>query len=233
MLERYTKKELAKLIQFTNVKAELTRDELTEHLRTCADYGFHAAMISPCWVFYAKGYLKGTGVRVATTVNFPQGTDTLGMKVAAVRLIAKEGADEFDFPPNPAFLLSGMEEEYFRELEAVCNAAHEEGMQAKAMLEFGYLPTRELKAKAVQLACMAKVDWAKNSSGWGAGGSPATVEDMAILKENLSGMTKIKASGKVNSYKKMDELFAAGAALVGTSSAPAIMDGLEGDEAAY
>jgi len=233
MLEKLSKAELARLIQFTNVSPELDLNGIKEHMRLCRQYGFNAAMISPCWLGLARKELTGTGVRIATTVNFPQATDTAEMKVAVVRLIAKAGAQEFDFPPNPAFLLSGMDDEYFSELKQVSDAAHEEGLVVKAMLEFGYLPDEATKAKAVRLACQAGVDWVKNSSGWGKGGSAATVEDMALLKANLSGRARIKASGKVNSLAKMDALFAAGAELAGTSSAIAIINDREGSLEGY
>jgi deoxyribose-phosphate aldolase len=233
MIEKWDKALIARHIQFTNVNPELDLEGIKGHLRICLDYGFQAAMISPCWVSLAKKSLAGSGVRIATTVNFPQATDTTEMKVAVIRILAKEGAHEFDFPPNPAFLLSGMEEEYYREIAAVVTAAHEEGLVAKAMLEFGYLPTPEMKARATQLASRAGVDWVKNSSGWGKGGSPATVEDVLILKANVSGGCRVKVSGKVNSLAKMDALFVAGAELVGTSSGPAIVDGRAGDGDAY
>jgi len=233
MLEKWDKARIAQSIQFTNVNPELDLEGIKRHLRTCLDYGFQAAMISPCWVGLAKKTLAGSSVRIATTVNFPQATDTTEMKVAVIRILAKEGAHEFDFPPNPAFLLSGMEEEYYQELVAVASAAHEAGLVVKAMLEFGYLPSPALKAKAAQLASRAGIDWVKNSSGWGKGGSPASVEDVLLLKANVSGACRVKVSGKVNTLEKMDALFTAGAELVGTSSGPAIIDGRAGDGAAY
>ncbi len=228
MLDKWTKANIAAHIQYTNVSPELTRKGLEEHLQTCIHYRFQAAMISPCWVSMAKRVLAGTDIRIATTVNFPQATDTVEMKVAVARLVAKEGADEFDFPPNPAFLLSGMEEQYAQEIAAVVRAAHDDGLVVKAMLEYGYLPNAELKKRAARLASEAGVDWVKNSSGWGKGGTPATVEDVLILKANVVGTCRVKVSGKVNTLEKMKALFQAGAELVGTSSGPAIMEGIEG-----
>jgi deoxyribose-phosphate aldolase len=233
MIDRWSRQAIAAHIQYTNVNPELTRDGLREHLATCKVHQFQAAMISPCWVAEAKTALAGTGIKIATTVNFPQATDTAAMKVAVARLVAKEGADEFDFPPNPAFLLSGMEEEYFNEVAAVVRAAHDEGLVVKAMLEFGYLPTVELKTKAARMASEAGVDWVKNSSGWGKGGTPATVEDVHILKAAIVGKCRVKVSGKVNSLEKMKSLFEAGAELVGTSSGPAILEGVVGAADAY
>lgn len=233
MIDFSDRKAVAKAIQYTNVNPDLTRDGLLAHLKTCVDYGFQAAMIPPCWVSLAKKELAGTGVKVASTVNFPMANDTLEMKLAVLRLLAKEGADEFDFPPNPGLLLGGQEEEYIAEVREMARVAHEEGVVVKTMLEFGYLTTPELKAKAGRISSEAGIDWVKQSSGWGKGGCAATVEDVAILKANVELPCRVKVSGKVNTRDKMIALFEAGAELVGTSSAPAIVDGGEGNPNAY
>lgn len=232
MIDFTDKTQVAKAIQFTDVNPHLTREGVVAHLETCAEYGFHAAMIAPVWCSLGKEVLKGTGVRVATTLNFPQANDTLGMKIAALRELAKTGADEFDFPPNPGLLLGGEVDAYRAELVEITRVAHEEGMVLKAMLEFGFLDDAQ-KALASRIATEAGIDWIKNSSGWGVGGCAATVEDVRILVENSSAPTRVKVSGKVNSLEKMRELFEAGAELVGTSSATQIVDGLTGDENAY
>ena len=233
MIDFSDRKAVAKAIQYTNVNPELTRDGLLAHLKTCVAYGFQAAMIPPCWVSLAKTELAGTGVKIASTVNFPIANDTLAMKIAVLRLLAKEGADELDFPPNPGLLLGGQEDEYFAELKEMAHVAHEEGMVIKSMLEFGYITTPELKAKAGRMSSDAGIDWVKQSSGWGKGGCAATVEDVEILKANVDLPCRVKVSGKVNTREKMIALFEAGAELVGTSSGPAIIDGLTGDPNAY
>ncbi|WP_096176170.1 deoxyribose-phosphate aldolase [Cohaesibacter sp. ES.047] len=233
MIDFNDPKQVAKAIQYTNVNPDLTREELLAHVKVCAEYEFDAAMIAPCFVSLAREALKGTGVKVASTVNFPMANDTLEMKLAVVRMLAKEGADEFDFPPNPGLLLGGDEDGYARELQEMARVAHEEGMRIKAMLEFGYITTPDLKAKSAQLACEAGIDWVKQSSGWGKGGCVATTEDVVILKDNIKAPCRVKVSGKVNTREKMEMLFKAGAELVGTSSGPSIVAGEAGDANAY
>jgi deoxyribose-phosphate aldolase len=224
--------QVAKAIQFTNVSPDLTREQVVRHLETCAEYGFHAAMIAPVWCALGAEVLAGTGVRVASTLNFPQANDTLPMKLAALRELARTGADEFDFPPNPGLLLGGEVEAYAHELVEVTRVAHEEGLVAKAMLEFGFLDEAQ-KDLASRLGAEAGIDWIKNSSGWGVGGCAATVPDVRILASHATATTRVKVSGKVNSLAKMRELFEAGSELVGTSSATQIVDGLVGDADAY
>lgn len=232
MIDFNDKMQIAKAIQFTNVNPNLTKEGLLKHLDICMQYNFQAAMIAPCYIKLAKEVLKGTGIEVASTLNFPQANDTLSMKLAALKEMIKEGVDQFDFPPNPGLLIGGYEVEYFKEMKEITDLAHANGVIVKSMLEFGFL-NNEQKIKATQLAYEAGIDWVKQSSGWGIGGCEATVDDVKILKENILPPCRVKVSGKVNSLDKMKILFEAGAELVGTSSGPAIVDGLIGDPNAY
>ena len=232
MIDFNDKLQVAKVIQYTNVNPNLTREGVIKHLEVCQKYNFQAAMIAPCYIRLAKEVLKGTDIQVASTLNFPQANDTLSMKLAALKEMIKEGVDQFDFPPNPGLLIGGEEKAYFNEMKQIVDLAHANNVIVKSMLEFGFL-NHEQKIRAAQLACEAGIDWVKQSSGWGVGGCAATVEDVKILKENISLPCRVKVSGKVNSIEKMKAMFEAGAELVGTSSGPQIIDGLVGDPNAY
>ena len=232
MINFNNKQEVASILQFTNVNPTLTKEELIDPLELCKKYGFNAAMIPPCYVSFAKSYLKDTNIKVASIINFPTANDSLAMKMAALKELIKDGVDEFDFPPNPGYLMGGQEDLYFQEMKQIVDYSHKHGVQVKVMLELGFLNNQQ-KIKAVELACKANVDWIKNSSGWGPGGSAATVEDVELIKANMFGNSKIKVSGKVNSLEKLKALIDAGASLAGTSSAILIIEGLVGDSSAY
>ncbi|HET6826839.1 MAG TPA: deoxyribose-phosphate aldolase, partial [Amnibacterium sp.] len=98
--------QVAKAIQYTNVNRDLATEAVLAHLTTCV-YGVDAAMNALVRVRLAKDALKGTGVRVAATLNFPMANDTLAMKLAALRALAQTRVGEFDFPPNPRCLVGG------------------------------------------------------------------------------------------------------------------------------
>jgi deoxyribose-phosphate aldolase len=140
------KRQIAKSIQYTNVNPDLIREGLIAHARRCIELGFQAAMVGPCWVALTKEILRGTDVRVASTLNFPMPNDTLTMKLAALRELAKAGADEFDFPPNPGLLLGGEDAAYRQKLNEIVRVAHGEGPTVKAMLELGFITTPDVKA---------------------------------------------------------------------------------------
>lgn len=232
MIDFNDKKQVAKAIQYTNVNPNLTKEGMLKHLETCMKYEFQAAMVAPCFVRLAKDVLKGTGIEVASTLNFPMANDTLEMKLAALKELIKTGVDQFDFPPNPGLLIGGFEKEYYEEMRQVVEISHASGVIVKSMLEFGYL-NEEQKVKAARLAYEAGIDWVKQSSGWGIGGCAATIEDVKILKDNIELPCRVKVSGKVNTLEKMRDMFEAGAELVGTSSGPEIVDGLVGDINSY
>lgn len=222
---------LASRIQYTNVNPEMTRDQLIEHCETAARYGFDAAMIAPCWMELAQEVLRGTGTHVATAFSFPSGNDSTAMKVACVREILKAGVRDFDFTSQTSYLLSGMEREFFEDLRAVAKLAKAEGAQTKVILEFGLLNEQQ-RCRGAELAIEAGIDYLKQSSGF-LKGIPATPEDIAFLHRIAQGRAKVKASGKINTRAKAIALLQAGADLLGTSSAVAIMEGREGEEDAY
>ncbi|MBC8039683.1 MAG: deoxyribose-phosphate aldolase [Opitutaceae bacterium] len=216
--------ELARHIQFTNVGPDMTRDQVVAHCEACLQYGFDAAMLAPCWAPLALDILRGSTTHVASAFSFPSGNDSTGMKVALVRTLMAEGVLDFDFTANTGFLLSGMEKEFFTDLKGVADAAKAGGAQTKVIIEFGLLPTDALRRRAAEMAVEAGIDYLKQSSGF-IKGVPATPEDVAFLFQVAAGRAKVKASGKIDSLAKAQALLAAGAQLLGTSSAVAIVTG--------
>lgn len=225
-----TRQELAKYIQFTNVRPEATYRDIQAHLEATLEHGFEAAMIAMCWVPLARQALQGSGIKVATCIGLGTGHESVHAKIAQIRECRALGADEVDYAPNMGFLLSGMFDEFQEEAAQVVRAA--QGMPVKAMLELGYVADLELRKRAVRLLDEAGVPWIKNSSGWGPGSEAASPENIRMLRETVVH-ARVKASGKINTYEKAVALLDAGAELLGTSSAIAILDHLRGDESGY
>jgi deoxyribose-phosphate aldolase len=224
-------KDLAKYIQFTNVAPEMTRDHLVAHCETVLEHQFDAAMVAPCWMSLALDILKGSTSHVATAFSFPSGNDSTAMKAAAVREIIKAGVRDFDFTAQTSYLLSGMEREYFEDLKAVADIARASGAQTKVIIEFGLLDL-EQRRRGAELAVEAGIDYLKQSSGF-VKGIPATPEDISFLKGIAGDRARVKASGKINSYEKAISLIKAGATLLGTSAAVAIIKESADANAAY
>lgn len=222
---------IEKYLQYTNVKPDATRDDLIRHLETTIEYGFQAAMISMCWVPLGKSMLKGTGVRLATCIGLGLGHESIFAKAAMIRECLALGADEVDYEPNMGFFLSGMYDEFQEEAKLIVQAA--DGMTIKAMLELGYIHEKDKRALAAKLLDEAGVPWVKNSSGWGPGSEPASPENIALLRQSVRPVCKVKASGKIKAYDQALALIAAGAELLGTSAAPEIVNMKRSDQTDY
>ncbi|MCF7944523.1 MAG: deoxyribose-phosphate aldolase [Spirochaetia bacterium] len=225
-------KNLAKYIQFTDVNPEMTRTQLITHCEIVAEYGFNAAMIAPCWAELAQEVMKGASKsHVASCFSFPNGNDTTAMKTAAAKELISIGVRDFDFTAQTSYLLSGMYDEYFIELKAIADIAKVEGAQTKVIIEFGLL-NEEQRRIGAELAVEAGINYLKQSSGF-VKGIPAVPEDIAFLKAITKDKVKVKGSGNINTREKAVSLLEAGASLLGTSSAVAIVKGETGNSSAY
>src|SRR5437868_784240 len=85
---------LASRIQSTIISNTLTRDRWEQHIAECLKFHFQAAMIPPAWVKRTSQALSGTGVRVASFVDFPYGTMTSAGKAYEAGQLVEQGAEE-------------------------------------------------------------------------------------------------------------------------------------------
>src|ERR1700746_591293 len=85
---------LASRIQSTIISNTLTRARWEEHVADCLKYHFQAAMIPPAWVKRTAEVLHGTGVRVASFVDFPYGTMTSAGKAYETGQMIENEAEE-------------------------------------------------------------------------------------------------------------------------------------------
>ena len=213
---------IAGCMQSTLISNCLTEERWHEHVSACLAYRFHAAMIPGAWVRQTAEFLRNSGVRTASFVDFPYGTMTSAGKGYEARHLVEEGAEEIDLMPNVGFLLSGMEKEYFEDIRGVVKAAG--AVPVKIMLELPLLNPQQ-RERAVALSIDAGVAYLKNASGGAVG--IATPEDMRYLRRLAPPRIRIKASGGIKTALQVEALLAAGADLVGTSAAVEIVKELQ------
>ena len=212
---------LARHIQHTLISNVLTETLWKQHIDECVSYRFHAAMIPPAWVKKTRQALEGTGVRVASFIDFAYGTMTSAGKACEARNLVAEGAEEIDLMPNVGFLLSGMEREYFDDIRGVVGAAG--NVPVKIMLELPLL-SAEQRDRAIALSIEAGVKYLKNASGGAVG--IATPDEIRFLRKAAPPGVGVKASGGIKTARQVRDLLEAGADLVGTSSGAKIMQEL-------
>jgi deoxyribose-phosphate aldolase len=72
--------QLAKLIDSTLVKATATKGEIENLCKEAVQYGFGCVVVNPIYVRFASSLLKGSDVKVGSTVSFPFGVSLLDVK---------------------------------------------------------------------------------------------------------------------------------------------------------
>ncbi|HPU13912.1 MAG TPA: deoxyribose-phosphate aldolase [Aeromicrobium sp.] len=206
-------RELAPYIQHTLIATGTTREQSLAHAAEAVEYGFDAAMVAGSWVKLTADTLAGTGIKVASALDFPTvGVMTSAGKAAEAAELVRLGADEIDMGVQVGWLKSGDFDAFREDIAGVVRAA---GVPIKVMLELPLLTDAE-KATAVELACEAGATYLKNaSSGQIETANPASIR---YLVERAPAGVLVKASGGIKSREQVVELLTAGAVKVGTSA---------------
>ncbi len=209
---------LAPFIQHTLIDVGITRDRIIAHAKEAVHYGFNAAMVPGSWVAEVAEVLKGTGVEVASALDFPTvGVTTSAGKAAEAESLVRAGAQQIDIGVQLGWLKSGMYDAFRDDIAGVVRAA---GVPVKVMLELPLLTSDEREI-AVKLAIEAGASFLKNASaGTVEVANPASV---AYLVERAPAGVKVKASGSIKSFGQAVSLLNAGAVLLGTSAGVAIV----------
>lgn len=208
-----TPAQLAPYIQHTKIQVGSTRDEMIAHVEETIKYGFSAAMVPGSWVSLTASILKGTGIEVASALDFPTvGVMTSAGKAAEAEELVRLGATQIDIGVQIGWLKSGMYEDFREDIGRVVRAS---GVPIKVMLELPLLTEAE-KELAIELSMEAGVAYLKNaSSGQIETANPASIRYLVARARN--GVL-VKASGSIKSLAQGRALIAAGASLLGTSA---------------
>ena len=84
------------LVDLTDLGADTTADAAATLCDRAAAAGVAAVCVWPQFVEQCASRLAGTGVKVATVVNFPAGTDPADAAAAVTAAAVAAGADEID-----------------------------------------------------------------------------------------------------------------------------------------
>ena len=211
---------LAPFIQHTLIQAGTTRERILRHATECVTFGFNAAMVPGSWVREVAAELAGTGVEIASALDFPTvGVTTSAGKAAEAEQLVLAGATQIDIGVQLGWLKSGMYRQFRDDIAGVVRAA---GVPIKVMLELPLLTLAEREV-AVELSIEAGAAYLKNaSSGSVEVANPASI---AWLVERAPKGVLVKASGSIKSFDQSVALLEAGASLLGTSAGIAIVTG--------
>ena len=131
--------QLAKVIDHSLLRPELTEQEVVEGCKLAARYNTATVCVKPTHVKLAAVVLKGSDVKVSTVVGFPHGSNLTATKVAEAQAAMDDGAVELDMVLNIGALRSGQADFVRDDIQAVCSAAHTRGVKVKVIFENAYL----------------------------------------------------------------------------------------------
>ncbi|WP_338813014.1 deoxyribose-phosphate aldolase [Bernardetia sp. Wsw4-3y2] len=221
----------AQYIEQTNLKPTISDKEIEELIEQTLKYKFIGVCVPPFWVKKVKRDLLKTDTKVVTVIGFPLGYNRTETKVTEAEVALKDGADELDlvisttgFKTNPFWAKV--------EIVRLAEIAHQAEKMLKVIIETAYLSQKEIKETA--LICQeAGADFVKTSTGFASAGfasdttdfyAGAKLEEVQLIRNTVSEMVGIKASGGIKTYQQVQDFVKAGAERIGTSSGVEIME---------
>jgi deoxyribose-phosphate aldolase len=208
-------KSMNSMIDHTLLKPEATPDQIAQLCFEARKYNFASVCINPSHVKLCADLLKGSPVKVCTTIGFPLGATSSEVKLFETNNAIRDGATEIDMVINIGALKARDLEFVAKDILGVVKASHEGGAIVKVIIEAALL-TDEEKTIACLLAKEAGADYVKTSTGFASGG--ATVEDVTLMRRVVGPEMGVKAAGGIRTREEAEKMVQAGATRIGASA---------------
>lgn len=213
------KKEIAKYLDDTLLKADATPEQIVKICEEAKTYGCASVCVNSSYVPLVSKELAGSEVKTCCVIGFPLGACTSESKAAETTDSISKGAQEVDMVIHVGRAKAGDWDYVKKDISAVVKAAEGKAL-VKVIIETCLL-TDDEKKKACQAAKEAGADFVKTSTGFSTGG--AKVEDIRLMRETVGAEMGVKASGGVRDFATAQAMIEAGATRIGTSSAAGIV----------
>ena len=223
-LSTLTAHDLGKCFDQSVLPKQTTEDDIRQGCRQAVRYN--------CASFYSSGAywtpvvleeLSGSDVLPAAAIGFPFGAATSLAKALEAEEAVARGNRALDTVMNIGALKSGRIDDVREETRAFKQAAGD--AVTKVILETCYLDDDEIR-RATDVLVDEGIDYAKTSSGQFEG--PSMEHVLMMVEATRGSSTKVKVAGvKFPRPQNAYAFLLAGAELIGTRDAPAIIDALD------
>ena len=223
-LSKMNKWEVGKLFDLSVLPKNSNIDDIKNGCELAKKYNCAASYAATnYWLPVMTEELAGTDVLPAVGLDFPFGGNTAYLKGVETEEAVKLGAKALDIVMNIGALRSKQYSAVEEELRVFKEAA--QGNLTKCILEVNFLTDEEI-ATGAKMVAAAGIDYVKTSSGQFEGPS---MEQFLIMKEAVKGTNcKLKVAGvKFPRPQNAYCFIMAGADLIGTRAAPAMIDALD------
>lgn len=211
------KKKIIRTIDHTLLKQDATWEQIRNLCIEGMENGVASVCIPPSFVKQAAEFV-GDRLPICTVIGFPNGYQTSAIKVMEAAQAVKNGADEIDMVINIGWVKEKRYDDILKEINVVKEGCN--GKLLKVIIETCLL-TEEEKITLCDVVSRSDAEFIKTSTGFAGGG--ATLADIRLFKEHVTGDTKIKAAGGIKSVSDAEAFLAAGADRLGTSSLLAML----------
>ncbi len=190
-------KKIFQLIDLTSLNITDNNESIITLCKNTESHLGHVAAICiyPQFISLAKTLIKNKHIKIATVVNFPDGTQPLHKTIADIHQALADGADEIDMVFPYQSFLNGQRKlarEYLHQCKFICGPK----ITLKVILETGELKSDQNIADACEDAINTGANFVKTSTGKTANG--ATLEAAYIM---LNAIKKAALTGKSVGFK--------------------------------
>lgn len=215
------KKNLAKLIDHTNIDKKAKISDIKKTCQEAKIYGFRGVCVNPEWVKLVAQELKNTGIKTICLVDPPIGDSSHLKRIKICQKAKKDGADELDVVVSIPDVKHERWDKILKDLKEICKI-----LPTKVIIGSGYLTDEEIvkvsqivkKAGAICVKTATEKDPLEHrelkEKAW----------HLKLMRKGAPGLL-IKAAGRVKTIKDLRKMIRAGADIIGTSSGVEIMEG--------
>lgn len=211
--------DIAKIIDHTNIRKDITKDDIKKTCQEAKEYGFRGVCVNPEWIKLVKKELKGTNIKIICLIDPPIGDSSHQKRIKTCKTAKKDGANNLDVVINIRAVKHEKWNEVLKDLKAICKI-----LPTKVIIGSGYLTDKEI-FKASEIVKKAGAFCVKTSTEKGPldyGELKEKAKHLKIMRKAAPGL-EIKASGKIRTLKDLKMIVKAGADIIGTSSSVKIM----------
>lgn len=202
-------KQLARMIDSTDIGTLATRQEVDEMIAQAKEYHFFAVNGPASYFPYLVEQLKGTDTNPGFGCSRWSGADPTVCKVYAAKYAVQLGAQEIDMVMNQSYLVSGLYKAAEDDIRAVKEAIGDKAL--KVIIECP-LHSDALIETAARIIIEAGADCIKTCSGTE---GPCTLHHVELISRVAKGRVWIKAAGGIRDLETVDRMLDMGVARFG------------------
>lgn len=217
-----TVNEFAKHLDLAYLAPNLQKADIIEACEIAKKYHVNAVNVNSCWAELVVEQLKGTDVGPSAVIGFPYGAMSTASKLFELEEMVKIGCTACDMVVNVGAVKDKNYELVRHEISEFVRICGDT-CDTKLIFEVGFLTDEEI-AEVTKICCECGVTYVKTATG---SQEFPTTEQVKIMKDNLSGNTKIKVSGVPRTFTLPAALYMfehMGVSLAGTRSAGKLVE---------